>query len=224
MASAVTTSTHLFFVVSIMPTSTASHPASPLHVSANMVRAHHRGEAADVQPAQALDPTVVQVAVELSMPKVHVSARAVEPHLQVLQNHLAVDSVFVALFDRSLIRISWVAASNTNYQFCNPYELIGVPQPFNHELLQKLRLHQLLDVRDSTYLSGEYGEFCKQLLPLNLCSMLVSGISVSERVVGFMVFGSLHRRNNWESETHLTMKLITACYTAGLERSQLRMR
>jgi len=156
------------------------------------------------------------------MPRVHTSARLVEPYLQALQSALQVDAVFVALFDRTLTRVSWVASSNTNYQYCNPHELIGISQPFNIELLQRLKMHQLLDVRDGTYLAGEYGEFCKQLLPLNLCSMLVGGISAGERMVGFMLFGSLHRRNQWEMATHLTLKLMTACYTAGLERSQLR--
>lgn len=210
-----------------MPTSTASHPRTPPQVGAisgHAIRARHRGEAVLAQQTQSLDPTMVQIAVELSMPKIHTSARLVEPSLQALQNHLALDSVFVALFDRSLIRISWIAASNTNYQYCSPHDLIGLPQPFNHELLQRLQMHQLLDVRDSTCRTGEYGEFCKQMLSLNLCSMLVSGITVAERVVGFMLFGSLHRRSRWETETHLAMKLFTACYTAGLERSQLRTR
>jgi len=213
-------------IIFIMPTSTASHPIQPRvnAIAGHAARARGRDEAVLAPQARTVDPTVVQVAVELTMPKVHTSARMVEPSLQALQNHLALDSIFVALFDRTLTRISWIAASNSNYQYCNPHELIGVPLPFNPELLQRLKMLQLLDVRDSTSLQGEYGEFCKQLLPLNLCSMLISGITVADRVVGFMLFGSLHRRSGWEAETHLTMKLMTACYTAGLERSQLRSR
>jgi hypothetical protein len=208
-----------------MPTSTANHSAPPQHAGA-IRQLNPRGHSRDAKKlaaqTQVLDPTVVQVAVELTMPRVHASARLVEPCLQALQSALQVDSVFVALFDRTLLRVSWVATSNANYQYCNPHELIGVSQPFNVELLQKLKLHHLLDIRDGTCLAGEYGDFCKQLLPLNLCSMLVGGISSGDRVVGFMSFGSLHRRNHWDMEIHLTMKLMTACYTAGLERSQLR--
>ena len=207
-----------------MPTSTASHPAPPHAGTIGRLadRARSRDDKVVIGRPHGVDPTMVQIAVELTMPKVHTSARLVEPYLQALQNALLVDSVFVALFDRTLTRVSWIAASNSNYQYCNPYELIGISQPFNVELLQRLKMQQLLDVRDGTYHAGEYAELSKQLMPLNLCSMLIGGITAAERVVGFMLFGSLHRRNDWDTETHLTMKLMTACYTAGLERSQLR--
>lgn len=171
----------------------------------------------------AIDATLTCIAVELTVPRNHVSVSTIVPHLQSLQTCLELDCAFVALFDRDASRIAWVAAGNSQYQHCNPYELIGTSQPCNDELLQRLSRYQLLDVRDSTYLRGEYAGFSTRMLQLNLCSMLVGGILFAEKVAGLMVFGSLHRRNNWAMETHLAMKLMSASYAAGLERHQLHL-
>lgn len=170
-----------------------------------------------------IDATLTCIAVELTMPRNHLSTGTIVPHLQSLQTRLELDCVFVALFDHESSRIAWIAAGHSQYEHCNPYGLTGTPQPCNAELLQRLSRHQLLDVRDSTYLRGEYAEFSARMLPLNLCSMLVGGILFEDRVGGLMVFGSLHRRSNWEMETHLAMKLMSASYAAGLERHQLQL-
>jgi hypothetical protein len=157
------------------------------------------------------------------MPQNHVNSGMIEPYLQSIQEHLHLDCVFVALFNTTRSRISWVAAAKSHYNYCNPHELAGSSQPCNAEMLRRLARYQLADVRDSASTRGEYAEFCARMVDLNLCSMLVGGILVSDQIHGLMVFGSLHRREKWETEAHLAMKLLSASYAAGYERHQLRL-
>jgi len=167
-----------------------------------------------------MNPVLTGIAVDLTMPNHHASSATIRPYLNSLQQLMSLDCVFVALFGMAKTRIEWVAACGNRYEHCNPYELTGMPQPCNAELLQRLVRHQLLDVRDCTDHRGEYAEFSSRMLCLNLCSMLVGGIVLNEQVSGMMVFGSLHRRQGWDMDAHLIMKLMSASYAAGYERYQ----
>ena len=186
-------------------------------------RAHGRASSSETAATSlpaTMNPVVTRIAVDLTMPNNHASSATIQPYLSSLQKLLSLDCVFVALFGAERIRVEWVAASTNRYEHCNPYELKGTLQPCNDDLLQRLSRHQLLDVRDSTNLRGEYAEFSSRMLGLNLCSMLVGGIVLNNHVSGIMVFGSLHRRQGWDMDTHLIMKLMTANYAAGYERYQ----
>ncbi|MES1195616.1 MAG: hypothetical protein ABUL58_01565 [Steroidobacter sp.] len=182
-------------------------------------RASSREESPAALP-MTMNPVLTRVAVDLTMPKHHASSATIQPYLSSLQQLMSLDCIFVALFGADGVRVEWVAASSNRYEHCNPYELVGTPQPCNAELLHRLSRHQLLDVRDCTHLRGEYAEFSGHMLRLNLCSLLVGGIVLDECVSGIMVFGSLHRRQGWDMDTHLIMKLMTASYAAGYERYQ----
>jgi len=169
-------------------------------------------------------PTLVRIAVDLTLPQNHANSGMIEPYLQSIQAHLNLDCVFVALFNSTRNRIGWVAAAKSHYAYCNPRELVGSPQPCDAEMLNRLGRYQLADIRDSTIATGEYPDFCSRLVNLNLCSMLVGGILIGDEVCGLMVFGSLHRRDKWEAEAHLALKLMSSSYAAGYERNQLRLR
>ena len=190
-------------------------------VGASAPEKRSTGHAARAQVA--LDPTIARLAVELSLPGNHSSGKSIEPLLHALRELASLDGVFVALFDRKCLRIETVyAAIRSANKKCKPETLIGAMQPCSEDMLQRFGKHQLLEVRDYNTSGPEHELFSSQVASLNLSSALVGGIHVSNDVQGLMFFGSLRRRSNWDVDTRLIMKLMSASYAAGHERLQLQ--
>jgi len=178
-----------------------------------------RGASALIQDA--LDPSVVGIAVELTLSKTHLNAETVEPCLASLCNLLMVDCVFVALFDDACEKIEWVNSVSNQYEQCNPFLLLSSAQPCNERLQTKLVSKQLLEIRDTGATDNEAVEFSHHLASLNLSSMLVAGLCCNQRLAGIIVLGTVQRRSRWNMNTHLVLKLVSASYAAGHHRHLL---
>lgn len=176
------------------------------------------------EPAKraALDPTIARIAVELTCPETHADDAAIEPILNSLREMASLSCVFVAMFDKRRVRIEKIVAASMTVKNCKPDTLIGAMQPCTEEMLMRLAKHQLLDVKDYNSVGQDWDLFCSQVASLNLSSVLVGGVNVLGNVQGLMVFGSLLRRSDWDVETRLAMKLMSASYAAGFERHQLQ--
>jgi len=172
-----------------------------------------------------LDPSVTGIAVELTLPQNHVNAETVEPYLKSLCGLLAVDCVFVALFDAAQEKIEWVNSVSNKYDLCNPFVLLNSPQPCCDRLKSRLANKQLLEIRDTGASDSDYAEFNAKLASLNLGSMLIAGLGcnkgVNSSIAGLMVLGTIRRRSRWDMDTHLMLKLMAASYAAGYERYAL---
>jgi len=171
-----------------------------------------------------LDPTIARIAVELTCPENHSSDTAIELLLNSLREMASLNCVFVTMFDDRRVRIEKVIAASMTVKNCKPDTLTGAMQPCTAEMLTRLAKHQLLDVKDYNSMGSEWDLFSSQVASLNLSSVLVGGINVLGNVQGLMVFGSLLRRSEWDVETRLAMKLMSASYAAGFERHQLLSR
>jgi hypothetical protein len=175
------------------------------------------------QPAKrpALDPTIARIAVELTCPENHADDAAVESLLNSLREMASLSCAFVAMFDERRVRIEKIIAASMAVKNCKPDTLTGAMQPCTTEMLVRLAKHQLLDVKDYNSIGPDWDLFSSQVASLNLSSVLVGGINVMGNVQGLMIFGSLLRRSDWDVETRLAMKLMSASYAAGFERHQL---
>src|SRR5438132_7882975 len=85
--------------------------------------------AASVPKQDGLDPSMVGIAVELTLPQTHLNAATVEPYLASLCKLMNVDCVFVALFDSACEKIEWMNSVSTQYDICNPFLLLNSAQP-----------------------------------------------------------------------------------------------
>jgi hypothetical protein len=175
------------------------------------------------EPAKrpALDPTIARIAVELTCPENHASDASIEPLLSSLREAASLSCVFVAMFDGRRVRMEKIIAAGITVKNCKPDTLTGAMQPCTAEMLARLAKHQLLDVKDYNSVGPDWDLFSSQVASLNLSSVLVGGINVLGNVQGLMIFGSLLRRSDWDVETRLAMKLMSASYAAGFERHQL---
>lgn len=169
-----------------------------------------------------LDPSVTGIAVELTLPQNHVNAETIEPYLQSLRGLVAVDCVFVALFDEAREKIEWINSVSNKYDLCNPFVLLKSPQPCCDRVKTRLATRQLLEIRDTSASDVDYTEFNTNLASLNLGSMLVAGLSCNNGstndIAGVMVLGTMRRRSRWDMDTHLMLKLMASSYAAGYER------
>jgi len=168
-----------------------------------------------------LDPTVTRIAVELTCPENHANSATIDFLLDSLREMASLSCVFVALFDERRVRIEKINTANVTVKNCKPDTLLGAMQPCSADMLARLARHQLLDVKDYNSTGDEWDLISSQVASLNLSSVLVGGINVLNNVQGLMVFGSLLRRSEWDVETRLAMKLMSASYAAGFERYQL---
>jgi hypothetical protein len=176
------------------------------------------------QPASrsTLDPTITRIVVELCSPESHADNITMNSLLDSLREATSLSCVFVAMFDNKRDRIETINTANTAVKNCKPDTMIGAMQPCSTQMLQRLGKHQLFDVNDYNSTGEEWDLFSSQVASLNLSSVLVGGINVLGNVQGLMVFGSLLRRSEWEVETRLMLKLMSASYAAGFERYQLQ--
>jgi len=176
-----------------------------------------------IRMRSAVDPTVTRIAVELTLPENHRHSVVTEPLLSSLRELVSVDCVFVTMFDVTAERIEWINSASVKIKKCNPFELVGSAQPCNSDMLNRLLKHQLLDIRDYNTAGDDYALFSAQVAALNLSSALVGGIKIGSAIRGLMSFGSHLRRSNWDMDTHLILKLMSASYAAGYERSLLQL-
>lgn len=175
------------------------------------------------EPAKraALDPTIARIAVELTCPDNHVQDATIESLLSSLREVASLSCAFVAMFDERRVRIEKIISASMTIKNCKPDTLMGAMQPCTSEMLARLAKHQLLDVNDYNSTGPAWDLISSHVASLNLSSVLIGGINVLGNVQGLMIFGSLLRRSDWDVETRLTMKLMSASYAAGFERHQL---
>jgi diguanylate cyclase (GGDEF)-like protein/PAS domain S-box-containing protein len=170
----------------------------------------------------AIDATATRLTVELLRAELHASDAIIKTHLQGLRELLAIDAVFVVLFDDARQRISKVLAALSVYANCNPEMLISEAVPSATALFERLDSQRLLELRDLQNVRNEYQELGARFITLNLGSVLIAGIVIQDRSVGFLVLAATRPRSSWEAESHLLLKLIAAAYASGLERFRMR--
>ena len=170
------------------------------------------------QISAAIDPSVTRIAVELLSPEFHGSDITIEGCLQSLRELLSVEGVLVLLFDEQQLTVQRVLSSCTHRVRCNAEILLNKVIPDQSMLLERLTHQRLLEIRDVARPRHEYAQLAACFARFNAGSMLISALTVSERIAGLMMMVSARSRSSWEMDTHLVLKLVAANYSAGLER------
>ena len=77
---------------------------------------------------------------------------------------------------------------------------------------------RIAEIRDTLTPRREQAVDAARFAELNVRSLLVCGLSLSDRVSGFMALCSSQPRDGWDANLHLLLKLVGASFATGLER------
>ncbi|HEX2585140.1 MAG TPA: PAS domain S-box protein, partial [Steroidobacteraceae bacterium] len=164
---------------------------------------------------------MTRLAVELLKPEFHASSVVIEGCLQSLRELLSVDAVMALLFDdASQIVEQAIIASGPRLTVYSD-SLLNKEIPCRPLLMDRLSGQRLIEIRDLLRPREEYAELAQGLSALRASSILIAGLVVKEKIVGIMLIASARPRSSWEMDAHLVLKLISANYSAGLERQRL---
>ena len=138
--------------------------------------------------------------------------------LAVMQESTGCDAVCLALFDEAGEGIARVHFAQADFAGCNAELLTGrqlSDWPWLVAQLKPLRLLELLDTENPPAAAAADAE---QFLKLHIGSLLLAGIAVNGKTVGFL--GFLHGRpvDEWPADNKLLLKLLGSSLASGLER------
>ena len=168
------------------------------------------------------EPAILRAATAFSRPETHANDIAVQIHLQALRSARRMDGVFVILFDRNCQRIDRLIAPRFDCVVGDPDAMTGLTLPCNELFLKRFAKQPILEINSTSECPGEFELLISCLSNFSLKSLVVGGIVARDLVSGLFVMGTSQTRSQWNLDTHLTMRLLTATYAAGLERHLAR--
>jgi hypothetical protein len=164
------------------------------------------------------EPAILRAATAFTRPETHANDIGVQAHLRALRTARRMDGVFVILFDRGYRKIDRLIAPRFDCVVGDPHAMTHLILPCNAAFAQRFAKQQIVEINDISECCGEFELLISCLSNFNLKSLVVGGIVVHDAVAGLFVMGTSRARNHWELDMHLTMRLMTATYAAGLER------
>ena len=175
------------------------------------------------RPAVGLDVLVTKVAVDFVGLTSEAGDNCVKRNLDALREATGVDAICIALLDGERKHIERVAAST------------GLVTPFDPQVMKgdaiarlpvftgKLEHLRLAEIRDTLQPRREHAVDATRLAEFNVRSALACGLSLHGRVHGFLaLFSSQPRKEGWDANLHLMLKLIGSSFATGLERLRVQ--
>ena len=175
------------------------------------------------RPAVGLDVLVTKVAVDFVGLTSEAGDNCVKRNLDALREATGVDAICIALLDGERKHIERVAAST------------GLVTPFDPQVMKgdaierlpvftgKLEHLRLAEIRDTLQPRREHAVDAARLAEFNVRSALACGLSLHGRVHGFLaMFSSQPRKEGWDANLHLMLKLIGSSFATGLERLRVQ--
>ena len=90
-------------------------------------------------------------------------------------------------------------------------------------LTSRLEHLRLAEIRDTREPRREHTVDAARLAELNVRSAVVCGLSLNDRVCGFIaLFSSQPRPDGWDANLHLMLKLVGSSFATGLERLRVQ--
>jgi len=168
--------------------------------------------------AIAIEPAVLHAATVFTQPDTHARDNAVQVHLRALRIARRMDGAFVILFDHDQQKVDRLIAGRFDCVVDDPQAIAGLTLPSNDLFAKRFAKQQIVGIADIDGCDDEF-EFLQACLGnYQLKSFAVGGIVVRDAVVGLFIMGTAHSCNQWQFDTYLTMQLLAATYSAGLER------
>jgi diguanylate cyclase (GGDEF)-like protein/PAS domain S-box-containing protein len=137
---------------------------------------------------------------------------------EALRDALGVDALLIAHFDQARERIEHIVGVAGMFTAFNPEvlrdeRLDGFPYLWGQ--LEPLRI---VELRNTSEPQRELAREGARFAELGLGSVLLIGLSVQDRVCGFMALCCARTQTSWDANAHLALKLLGTSYATGLQR------
>ena len=170
-----------------------------------------------------LDVLVTKVAVDFVGLTSEAGDGCVKRNLEALRDATGVDAICIALLDVNRTVIERVASATGLLAPFDPQVMKGDSATLMPLLTGRLEHLRVAEIRDSLEPRREHAVDAARLAALNVRSALVCGMSLENRVCGFIaLLSSQPRREGWDANLHLMLKLIGSSFATGLERLRVQ--
>src|SRR5512134_1712522 len=175
------------------------------------------------RPSVGLDVLVTKVAVDFVSLTSEAGDDCVKRNLEALREATGVDSICIGLLDAERQTVERVASATG---LLAPFD----PQVFKGEAVERLpfiagRLDHLriAELRDTHAPRRDHAVDAVRLAELGIRSALACGLSLNHRVCGFVaLLSSQPRKDSWDANLHLMLKLVGSSFATGLERLRVQ--
>jgi diguanylate cyclase (GGDEF)-like protein/PAS domain S-box-containing protein len=179
--------------------------------------------AAGNRPSVGLDVLVTKVAIDFVGLTSEAGDNCVKRNLEALREATGVDAICIGLLDAERKLVERVASATS---LLAPFD----PQVFKGEAVDRLpfvatRLDHLriAELRDTLVPRRDHAVDAARLAELNVRSALVCGLALNDRVCGFLaLLSSQPRKDGWDANLHLMLKLVGSSFATGLERLRVQ--
>ena len=174
-------------------------------------------------PTVGLDVLVTKVAVDFVGLTSEAGDNCVKRNLDALREATGVDAICIALLDGERKIIERVAAATGLVTPFDPQIMKGDAAERLPVLNGKLEHLRVAEIRDTLHPRREHAVDAARLAEFNVRAALVCGLSLNGRVNGFIaLFSSQPRKEGWDANLHLMLKLVGSSFATGLERLRVQ--
>ncbi|MBK6451818.1 MAG: EAL domain-containing protein [Proteobacteria bacterium] len=174
-------------------------------------------------PTVGLDVLVTKVAVDFVGLTSEAGDNCVKRNLDALREATGVDAICIALLDGERKIIERVAAATGLVTPFDPQVMKGDAVERLPVLNGKLEHLRVAEIRDTLHPRREHAVDAARLAEFNVRAALVCGLSLNGRVNGFIaLFSSQPRKDGWDANLHLMLKLVGSSFATGLERLRVQ--
>ena len=174
-------------------------------------------------PTVGLDVLVTKVAVDFVGLTSEAGDNCVKRNLDALREATGVDAICIALLDGERKVIERVAAATGLVAPFDPQIMKGDAADRLPVLTGKLEHLRVAEIRDTLDPRREHAVDAARLAEFNVRAALACGLSLNGRVNGFIaLFSSQPRKEGWDANLHLMLKLVGSSFATGLERLRVQ--
>ena len=174
-------------------------------------------------PTVGLDVLVTKVAVDFVGLTSEAGDNCVKRNLDALREATGVDAICIALLDGERKIIERVASATGLVTPFDPQIMKGDAAERLPVLNGKLEHLRVAEIRDTLHPRREHAVDAARLAEFNVRAALVCGMSLNGRVNGFIaLFSSQPRKEGWDANLHLMLKLVGSSFATGLERLRVQ--
>jgi len=168
------------------------------------------------RPGVGLDVLATKVAVDFQGLTSEGGDSCIKRNLDALRDAAELDAICIVLFNNERTHIERVASSTAVFTPFDPQVMKGDALERFPWLAGGLGHLRIAEIRDTNQPRREQATDAARFAELNMRSLLVCGLSLRDRVHGFMAFCSTHPRDDWDANRHLLLKLICTSFATGL--------
>ena len=170
------------------------------------------------RPGVGLDVLATKVAVDFQGLTSEGGDNCIKRNLDALREAAELDAICIVLFDAERKQVERVASSTAMFTPFDPQIMKGDSLERLPWIANSLGHLRIAEIRDTQLPRREMAVDAARFAELNMRSMLICGLSLRDRVHGFMALCSTQPRSVWDANLHLLLKLVGTSFATGLER------